>query len=76
MQTARLARCLLIHYRLFASHLLFLPQSSREDFSLLAARPVRRLSGILLLHGAAHKKTDLCKEIRKGLSFYFYLSFS
>ncbi len=56
MQTARLARCLLIHYRLFASHLLFLPQSSREDFSLLAARPVRRLSGILLLHVAAQKQ--------------------
>ena len=31
-------------------------KSSREDFPLLAARPVRRLSGIVPLHGAVHKK--------------------
>ena len=35
-------------------------QSSRgKAFPLLAARPVRRLSGIFPLHGAAHKNIDL-----------------
>ena len=35
-------------------------QSSREGFSsLLAARPMRRFSGILPLHGPAHKKSRI-----------------
>ncbi len=45
-------------------------ESSREDFSLLAARPVRCLSDILLLHGAAHKKGAASyMEIRRAPSF-------
>ena len=39
-------------------------KSSREDFSLLAARPVRRFSDIFPLHGPVHIKTESPQTLR------------
>ena len=45
-------------------------QSSRGDSPLLAAPPMRRFSGILPLHGAAHKKDAGPGFIRNQRLFY------
>ena len=49
-------------------------QSSREEFPLLAARPMRRLYGIVSLHGAVHKKRETSIRLfpfRYDILFYF-----
>ena len=46
--------------------------SIEQGRALLAARPVRRLSGILLLHGAAHKKNPALPDFSDLLYKFTY----